>query len=70
MRHRRYSHHPYVDGSKRAGWTLAEAFLNRNGMKVTADNDEIFKVLVALAGREMNEEEFSNWLEFHSHPLQ
>ena len=62
--------HPYVDGNKRAGWTLAEAFLNRNGMKVTADDDEIFDFLVNLAKRKINEEEFSNWLESHSHPLQ
>ena len=60
--------HPYVDGNKRAGWTLAEAFLNRNGMRVRAADEEIFEFLVNLAKREIGEEEFSNWLESRSHP--
>ena len=60
--------HPYVDGNKRTGWTLAEAFLNRNGMTVKADDEEIFNMLINLAQRALSEEDFSQWLESRSHP--
>ena len=62
--------HPYVDGNKRTGYALAYTFLLLNGMRIAASDDEKFNVVIDLAKRKINEEEFSNWLESHSHPLQ
>ena len=60
--------HPYVDGNKRTGYALAETFLNLNGLAVAADDDDIFPAVLALATREMSEDDFAQWLESRSHP--
>ncbi|CAA9588373.1 MAG: hypothetical protein AVDCRST_MAG18-4358 [uncultured Thermomicrobiales bacterium] len=41
--------HPFHDGNKRTAWVAAEAFLNANGVEVTASDDEAFEVIVAVA---------------------
>ena len=60
--------HPFVDGNKRTGWALAETFLKRNGMTVRADDEEIFHKVLGLAAREIDEQNFADWLESRAQP--
>src|SRR5256885_12594174 len=41
--------HPFVDGNKRVGAAVAEIFLRLNGAQLTASNDEIVALFLAIA---------------------
>jgi death on curing protein len=56
--------HPFHDGNKRTAWITAEAFLQANGAEVTANDDEIFVVVVGIA-QGMGLEEAEAWLREH-----
>jgi death-on-curing protein len=43
------SNHPFVDGNKRAGLAAMILFLNLNGLKLTADKDELTDLVLAVA---------------------
>lgn len=54
--------HPFVDGNKRSAFTCAAVFLLRNGWNVTATQLEVVETMVALAGRNLDEEGLGVWL--------
>ena len=54
--------HPFLDGNKRTGWTVARAFLLINGFEIDATQDEKANAVLQLAASEMSEEEFATWL--------
>ncbi len=56
--------HPFHDGNKRTAWVTAEAFLNANGMVITASDDEAFTVIVAAA-QGMSLDATEKWLRDH-----
>lgn len=56
--------HPLHDGNKRTAWVTAEAFLNANGITITASNDEAFDVIVAAA-QGLSVEATEAWLRDH-----
>jgi death-on-curing protein len=41
--------HPFVDGNKRAGLIAALAFLGLNGMRIEADVDALYELVVGVA---------------------
>lgn len=41
--------HPLVDGNKRLGWLATWVFLAKNGTKVSADDDAIYDLVLAVA---------------------
>ncbi|ANY07464.1 type II toxin-antitoxin system death-on-curing family toxin [Pseudonocardia sp. HH130630-07] len=41
--------HALVDGNKRLGWLATETFLALNGVRVDADDDPIFDLVVGVA---------------------
>jgi death-on-curing protein len=58
--------HPFVDGNKRTGFLAAYLFLYLNGWNLTVPEAEAVGAVLALAVKEMDEVNFSNWLEDHS----
>lgn len=58
--------HPFVDGNKRIGAAVAEIFIQLNGAKLTATNDEIVELFLAIAAgiqtREQVEQAFAKWV--------
>jgi death-on-curing protein len=58
--------HPYVDGNKRVALVVMVAFLERNGVEVTATNAEILSVVLALASGDLAEGELADWISDHS----
>jgi death-on-curing protein len=58
--------HPYVDGNKRTALVVLVAFLDLNGVEVTATSGEAFEVVLAVAAGEMTEAELADWIEGHS----
>lgn len=58
--------HAFIDGNKRIAAVVSELFLNLNGAKLTATNDEIIELFLDIAAsklsREEVEEKFAEWL--------
>ena len=62
--------HPFVDGNKRVGAAVAEVFVRLNGARLSASNDDIVAMFMAIAGgtasREDVEQAFARWVEVPS----
>jgi death on curing protein len=58
--------HPYVDGNKRIALVVMVAFLDRNGVALTATNAEAVSAMMAVAAGEMLEPELAAWIGAHS----
>jgi death-on-curing protein len=54
--------HPFVDGNKRTGAAAAELFLNLNDVELTAGDDELVEVTLAVARGEVAAEALAIWL--------
>ncbi len=54
--------HPFVDGNKRTGFLAAYVFLDLHGWHLEAPEAEAVGAVLALATRQMDEAEFSQWL--------
>jgi len=60
--------HPFFDGNKRSGFTVAVLFLELNGRHVTASEAEAAIKTLALAARELDEAGYAAWLRKQSRP--
>ena len=54
--------HPFVDGNKRAGFMAAVWFLELNGHRFTASEEDATAAVMALAAGKIGEAEFAQWL--------
>ncbi len=57
--------HPFVDGNKRAALIVSFAFLDLNGLEVTAGQEDAYLMMDGLAAGRVDEDEFAAWLEAH-----
>jgi len=58
--------HPLVDGNKRLGWIAVRLFYLMNGSDIRPPADEVFDLIVAVAGGELRDVQeiaasLSNW---------
>lgn len=58
--------HPFVDGNKRTGITVAAIFLSRNGVQLTATTKELEDFAVRVAVEHLSVDDIAAWLELHS----
>lgn len=63
--HSLVSNHAFVDGNKRIGVYIMLSFLESNGIKVYATNDEIIKLGMELADGTMKYDELLQWVRTH-----
>jgi death-on-curing protein len=54
--------HPFVDGNKRAAFLSVGLFLGINGYSLTASPIDAIQAVLALAGGDMTEDEFAQWV--------
>jgi death-on-curing protein len=54
--------HPFVDGNKRTGAAVAELFLGLNGVDLTAEDEELIDITLAVARGEVSAEALAIWL--------
>ncbi len=57
--------HPFLDGNKRTGFGVADAFLRLNDRKILADPDEIVKLALSIAEGKVSEDDVYRWLSQH-----
>jgi death-on-curing protein len=60
--------HPFNDGNKRTGFMLAVAFLEVNGVRFTASEEEVYRQTLAFASGECDEALYAEWLARNSVP--
>ncbi len=58
--------HPFLDGNKRIGFTVAIMFLELNGYAFIATEADAALQTLALAAREVGEADYALWLKKHS----
>ncbi|HQO34853.1 MAG TPA: type II toxin-antitoxin system death-on-curing family toxin [bacterium] len=58
--------HPFVDGNKRASFLATSLFLEGNGWTIKADDDTKIRVFLAIARKEISENEFADWIKRNS----
>jgi len=58
--------HPFADGNKRIGFTVAVLFLEINGYRFQAPEADAVLHTLALAAGEMTEAAFAGWLKANS----
>jgi death-on-curing protein len=58
--------HPFIDGNKRAAFVVAVSFLELNGWRFGASEDDAAVQTLALAAGESTEAAFASWLRQYS----
>ena len=58
--------HPFLDGNKRLGFTIAVVFLEINGIEFAATEADAAVKTLALAARDLNENAYARWLKANS----
>lgn len=62
------ANHPFVDGNKRTALVGSFAFLDVNGLEVTASQEDAFLTILGLAAGEINEDQLAAWFERNTAP--
>ncbi|MGB7189734.1 MAG: type II toxin-antitoxin system death-on-curing family toxin [Acidobacteriaceae bacterium] len=61
--------HPFVDGNNRTGLVATFTFIERNGFRVTASQEDAYFAFYDLAAGKLSEEELAQWLEVNTEPV-
>ena len=61
--------HPFIDGNKRIGFTVAILFLELNGWRFSASEADAVVKTLALAASVMDEVEYADWLKAYSNSV-
>jgi death-on-curing protein len=59
------SNHAFIDGNKRIGVYIMLSFLELNGIRLEATNDEIIDIGLSVANGSMNYEALLDWVKKH-----
>ena len=60
------SNHAFVDGNKRIGMYIMLSFLELNGIRIEAENDEVSSLGLAVADGSAGYDEILKWIKTHS----
>lgn len=60
------SQHPFVDGNKRTGMMASFTFLEVNGFRVTATDDDVFTYALVIATKKPSIQEMAVWFDTHT----
>ena len=59
------SSHAFVDGNKRIGMYIMISFLELNGIKIDANNDDVVNLGLSVASGNANYDDILNWINEH-----
>lgn len=54
--------HPFADGNKRTAFMIAAVFLETNGLRFQASEEEVVSFTVGLAVKKISEREYGKWM--------
>lgn len=58
--------HPFIDGNKRTGFVVGVLFLETNGCRFTAPEEDATRAMLDLAAGILDEKDFATWLGHHA----
>jgi death-on-curing protein len=58
--------HPFIDGNKRIGFVLGVLFLEMNGYRLTASEEDVTRAVLSLTEGTLDEAAFIAWLRANS----
>jgi death-on-curing protein len=58
--------HPFIDGNKRTGFVVGVLFLETNGYRFTAPEEDAMRAVLDLAAGSLDEKGFAAWLANHA----
>jgi death on curing protein len=58
--------HPFIDGNKRIAINLSEAYLIKEGFKITASTEEKYQFVIKIAEGKMSIEEIQRFYEIYT----
>jgi death-on-curing protein len=61
--------HPFIDGNKRTGFVLGVLFLELNGYRFAATQEDAANAVLALATGQMDEQSYAAFLAVNAAPL-
>ena len=61
--------HPFVDGNKRTALVATFTFIERNGFRVMASQEDAYFAFYDLAAGKLSEKELAQWLEVNTEPV-
>ena len=59
------TNHPFIDGNKRTGYTVARIVLLQNGMDINATENEKYDFIIGIASGDIKYDEIYYWLKIH-----
>lgn len=59
------ANHAFVDGNKRIGMYIMLSFLELNGIKIDATNEDVYKLGMAVASGSADNEDILKWIHKH-----
>lgn len=59
------SNHAFVDGNKRIGMYIMISFLELNGIKIDANNNDVVNLGLSVASGNANYDDILNWINEH-----
>ncbi len=62
------ANHPFIDGNKRTALVVSFAFLDVNGLEVTANQEDAYLTILGLAAGEITEQGLAEWFGAHTAP--
>ncbi len=63
------SNHPFHDGNKRIAFLTAVVFLGLNDLDFVAPNNEVVERMIALASRQVDEDDLADWIRANVRPI-
>lgn len=63
--HALISNHAFVDGNKRIGMFIMLSFLELNGIKIEASNEDVYQLGMAVAKGSADNEDILKWINEH-----
>lgn len=54
--------HPFIDGNKRTGFIIGALFLEMNGYRLTASEEDATQAVLGLAAGTLDENAFAAWM--------
>ncbi|HKM81035.1 MAG TPA: type II toxin-antitoxin system death-on-curing family toxin [Candidatus Acidoferrum sp.] len=54
--------HPFLDGNKRTGFVIGVLFLEMNGYRLTASEEDATQAVLGLAAGTLDETDFAAWM--------
>jgi death-on-curing protein len=60
--------HPFIDGNKRTGFVIGVLFLELNGYRFTAGEEDATQAVLTLAAGTLDELGFAAWMKANSKP--